>query len=140
MRRIKDERLIIKNLKNIRITFLVQTIGIVLILLYDVITEGLTGLTNNPLWLVFMISIVVLNFLNINVSMDVYDDEEKPKKRWPYYGTVIIIATASVVVGILQQLYSGDIGVSILVGSVVFICFLVPFTFAHYLRSKKSED
>lgn len=40
MKKIKDERLIIQNLKNIRIAFIVQTIGISAILIYEVVTKG----------------------------------------------------------------------------------------------------
>lgn len=140
MKKIKDERLKIQNLKNIRVAFLVQTIGIIAILLYDVITEGLSEATKNPLWFVLIITVVVLNFLNISVSIDVYDGAEKPKKPGTYYRTVIIIALVGFVVGLLQQFYSGNIRDAIIVGGVVFICFLVPFTFAHYLRKKRSED
>lgn len=48
--KIKDERLQLKNLKNIRIVYIVQTIGMILILGYDFINEGISGMTDNPLW------------------------------------------------------------------------------------------
>lgn len=35
MQKIKDERLILKNLKNIRIAFVIQSLGIILILFND---------------------------------------------------------------------------------------------------------
>ncbi|MFS0749826.1 hypothetical protein [Oceanobacillus sp. 1P07AA] len=140
MKKMKDERLIIKNLKNIRVAFLVQTIGILAILLYDVITVGFTEATRNPLWFLFIITVVVLSFLNIGVSMDVYDDTKMPKKPFPYYLTVMIIAFIGIAIGLIQLFYSGKISDAIIVGSVIFICFLVPFTYAHYLRKKRSEQ
>lgn len=140
MKKIKDERLRIQNLKNIRVAFLVQSIGIIAILLYDFITEGLSATAKNPLWFVFIITVVVLNFLNIGVSTDVYDDAKKAKKPAPYYITFIITALIGFVVGIIQLFYSDNIRDAIIVGSVVFICFLVPFTFAYYLRKKRLED
>ena len=140
MKKIKDERLIIRNLKNIRVAFLVQSIGILAILVYDVFKEGLSEATKNPLWFVFIITVVVLSFLNINVSIDAYDDVENPIKPWPYYRTVIITAIIGFVLGLLQQFYGGNIRNSIIVGGVVFICFLVPSSLLHYLRKKRSKD
>lgn len=49
IRKITDERLKLKNLKNIRILFLIQNIGIIAILGYDLITKGMAGMTSNPL-------------------------------------------------------------------------------------------
>ena len=40
MKKIKDERLLIKNLKNIRIAFLVQRVGLYATLTYKSVTEG----------------------------------------------------------------------------------------------------
>lgn len=56
----KDERLQIQSLKNIRIAFIVQTAGIFAILLYDMIKEGVMEARNNPLWLLFILTMVVL--------------------------------------------------------------------------------
>lgn len=72
--------------------------------------------------------------------MDVYDDTKKPKKPFPYYLTVTIIAFIGIVVGLLQLLYSGKISDAIIVGSVIFICALVSFTYAHYLQKKSTEQ
>ena len=73
MKKIKDERLIIQNLKNIRIAFIVQTIGISAILIYEVVTKGPTEAIENPLWLVFMLTMVVFLWLHLKISIDVYD-------------------------------------------------------------------
>lgn len=54
MKKIKDERLIIQNLKNIRVAFIVQTLGLVAILIYHGITEGIVEVAKHPLWLVFI--------------------------------------------------------------------------------------
>jgi len=40
MKRIRDERLLLQNLKNIRVAFIVQTLGVVAILVYQAVTEG----------------------------------------------------------------------------------------------------
>ncbi|WP_272029872.1 hypothetical protein [Oceanobacillus kimchii] len=83
---------------------------------------------------------MVFNFMNIGVSMDVYDDTKKPKKPFPYYLTVIIIAFIGIAIGLNQLFYSGKLSDAIIVGSVIFICFLVPFTYAYYLQKKRSEQ
>ena len=56
MKKIRDERLILRNLKNIRIVFVIQTLGIVGILGYDLVTKGMDAMTSNPLWPLLMIS------------------------------------------------------------------------------------
>lgn len=54
MKKIKDERLILQTLKNIRIVFLFQYIGVVGILGYIGLTEGMDQITKSPLWLLFI--------------------------------------------------------------------------------------
>lgn len=54
MKKIKDERLILQTLKNIRISFLFQSLGIIGILGYIGFTEGLDQITKSPLWLLFI--------------------------------------------------------------------------------------
>ncbi|MBV6704471.1 hypothetical protein KV565_04545 [Bacillus thuringiensis] len=49
MKQIKDERLILQTLKNIRIVFLFQYIGIVGILGYIGFTEGIDQITKSSL-------------------------------------------------------------------------------------------
>ncbi len=49
MKVIKDERLIIKNLKNIRIAFIFQTICMIGMLIYEGITNGFMNAFNHPL-------------------------------------------------------------------------------------------
>lgn len=143
MRKIKDERLIVQNLKNIRIAFLVQTIGIIAILVYDVITKGLSAMTDNPVWFVFMVTVIVLILMNMRVSVDVYDSTNDQKKRVSYYWIVLLSILAGTVIGLLQAILGPDhssFGEAILVGGVVFICFLASFSYGYYLRKKRSED
>lgn len=54
MKKIKDERLILQTLKNIRIAFLFQSLGIIGILGYIGFTEGIDQITKSPLWLLFI--------------------------------------------------------------------------------------
>ena len=80
MKKIKDERLILKNLKNIRIAYIIQTVGILGILGYDLVTKGLDGMRENPLWLVFMITTVISAYLSMSISAD-HESNENPRKR-----------------------------------------------------------
>ncbi len=50
---------------------MIQTIGIVVgILGYDFGTKGIDGMTDNPLWYVFMITAIVSAYLSIGISVD----------------------------------------------------------------------
>lgn len=142
MKKIKDERLILKNLKNIRIAFIVQTIGIVIILIYEGVTEGISKIIDNPLWLVFMLTMTVFLWLNLKISVDVYDDAKEQKKPGPYYRIVILSALVGTVLALLAKFGPDGSNTSeaLIVGIVVFVCFLIPFSFVYYLRKKRSED
>lgn len=142
MKKIKDERLKMLNLKNIRIAFIVQTIGIIAILLYQMITEGVMETTDNPLWLVFILTMVLLGWLNLNISVDMYDNAREKKKPGPYYRIVIMSAVVSTIFTLLAKFgpdNSNNIE-AILAGCVVFVCFIIPFSIAHYIIKKRSFD
>lgn len=64
IQRINDERLAIKNLKNIRIGYTLQTLGIISILGYNFVTNGINGVIDNPLWIVFIASTIILAFMS----------------------------------------------------------------------------
>ncbi|MFN2748286.1 MULTISPECIES: hypothetical protein [Bacillus] len=142
MKMIKDERLQIQNLKNIRIAFMVQTVGILAILLYEVITKGIMEAKDNPLWLLFILTSVVLGWLNLKISVDVYDDAKEQKKPGPYYRVVILSALIGIILALLAKFGPdhSDNSEALLVGSVVFVCFLIPFSFVHYMMKKRSEE
>ncbi|WP_179128575.1 hypothetical protein [Marinilactibacillus piezotolerans] len=50
MKKITDERLILKNLKQIKVLFIIQLLGILGILSYDLITRGFSEMTDRPLF------------------------------------------------------------------------------------------
>ncbi|MFB6589336.1 hypothetical protein ACFCVQ_27730 [Bacillus thuringiensis] len=62
------EKLVLRNPQNIRILFFVQTIGILFILGYDLIYEGFEHMRDNPLWMLFIITSVVLAYLSMSIS------------------------------------------------------------------------
>ena len=138
LQKIKDERLVLKNLQNIRVLYLVQTLGIIGILAYDLITKGFDGMTSNPLWYVFIITTIVGGYLSMSISVD---HEVPEKKPGPYYRGVIITGLIGVGFGLLTGLPNeGTLTVGIIVGIVVFICSLVPYSYIYYLRKKRFEE
>ena len=69
MKKIKDDRLILKNLKNIRGAYIIQTLGIFCILGYDWITRGSEAMFESPLWFVFIVSTTALTFFSMDISV-----------------------------------------------------------------------
>src|SRR5690625_7816433 len=91
MKKITDERLILQDLKSIRVAFIVQTIGIIGILIYQVISnilvnrdvaEGIMAFSKNPLWMLLLLVGIVLNYQNLMIANDIEDKKTNPG---PYY-------------------------------------------------------
>lgn len=103
--KIKDERLQLKNLKNIRIVYIVQTIGMILILGYDFINEGISGMTDNPLWFVLILTAVVYQYLSMSINVEHENNNKSPKKG--FIISFIVLVIASILLGILVALSDG---------------------------------
>jgi hypothetical protein len=137
---IKDERLIMQNLRNIRIAFVFQTLSILGILIYDGISKGITQVTDNPLWLVFVGTSVILGFLNLRISVDAYATHNE-KKQGPYYKTVFISFIIGVIFSVITLLTpEGTVRDAVIIGGVMFGCFLFSFTVGYYLRKKRYDE
>ena len=140
MKVITDERLVIKNLKNIRFAFAFQTLALVGILLYDGITKGFNHITDNPLWLVLILTSVILGYLNLGISVDSYESEKQTRKI-PYYLLVLCCLAVGVIVGLLTKITSStSLADSTIIGLVVFLCFLGTFSFGYFVIKKRSKD
>ncbi|WP_042454800.1 hypothetical protein [Neobacillus dielmonensis] len=136
----KDERLVLQSLKNIRIAFAFQTICIVGMLIYDGIRKGISHITDSPLWLIFMATCVLLGYLNIRISVDVQQTFNS-KKPGPYYKTLLLSLAVGVVFGGITFIGpDGTLRDALLIGGVLFICFLASFSYAYYLRRKHYEE
>ena len=142
MRKIKDERLLIKNLKNIRVAFLVQTFGIFSVLTYIGITEGPREATGNLFFTVFMLSMLVYLWLHLGISRDVSEHSEGVKKPVPYYIWIIISGGIGIVIGLAARFGpdKSSVSDSMLVGGVVFVCFLIPYTVNYFIKKKRYEE
>lgn len=84
MKKIKDERLILRNLMNIRIAWIVQNLAILIFLVYQVIKSQETSgvfTYGNPLWAVFTIGTYTLVVLSVNVSGPMEDKEKMTHKK-----------------------------------------------------------
>lgn len=139
MQIIRDERLKLKNLRNFRTAFLFQTICIIGILIYDGVKHGLNAVMDNPLYLVILCTSILLGYLNITISVDVYGDHIK--KPGPYYKTIFYSLAIGIVFSFITVLTpDGTIKAGMIVGSVLFVCFLCTFTFAYFLRKKRYNE
>jgi len=138
MKKITDERLQLKNLKNIRVLFLIQNIGILGILGYDLVTKGMDGMTSNPLWFVLIITGVVSAYLSMSISVDHESDKKSPNKGLII--SLIVGALISIVVGIFVSLTDGfGLTNGIVIGGIIFICSLAPILYIYYLRTKRKD-
>ncbi|MBR7554005.1 hypothetical protein KC820_07545 [Allobacillus sp. SKP8-2] len=136
MKKIKDERLKLQNLQNIRILFLFENIAIIGILGYDLVTKGMDGMTANPLWYVFILTGVISAYLSMGISVDHESSKKSPKKGLVI--SVIVSAIIAIVFGGLIT-FTGDISTGILVGGIVFVSFLVPSIYIYFLRTKRQN-
>lgn len=139
MKKIKDERLQLQNLKNIRIVFVVQNLGIIGILAYDYFIKGMDEMRTNPLWFLLIISMIILAYLSMSISSDYERQPTNPKKS-----LVISLVTSGVICTLIGCLVArseaGDIAQGILMGGSLFICILIPVIYMYNLRIKQHED
>jgi cell division protein FtsW (lipid II flippase) len=139
MEKIKDERLKLKNLQNIRIAFIVQTLGIIGILGYDLVTKGMDGMMDNPLWFVFIVTTVVSAYLSMNVSVD-YESEEKDPKKSLKLHLVVLLAICVLSAILLPLIDEFNMINVLLIPGIFFVCGLGPIYYLYRLRLKKEED
>lgn len=69
-KKLTDERLQAKNLLNVRIAFVVQTLGVVAVLAYDLTQHGARHTFSEPLYLVLLVSLTIYVALTIPVARE----------------------------------------------------------------------
>lgn len=136
MKKITDERLKLQNLKNVRILFFVENIGIIGILGYDLITKGMDEVTANPLWHVLILTGVISAYLSMGIGVDHESSKKSPKKGLII--SLIVSALIAIALGILVS-FTGDIVTGILIGGITLICFLIPSFYLYHLRVKRQD-
>lgn len=138
MKKISDERLILQNLKNVRIAYFIQTLGILGILGYDLITKGFEGMRENPLWLVFMITTIIFAYLSMSISVE-YENKKTDSQKSLRISLLILILI-SAVVGFLVSLTDGFTIINgLIIGGILFICGLIPIVYIYNLRKRQVE-
>ncbi|RLL45491.1 hypothetical protein D8M04_11645 [Oceanobacillus piezotolerans] len=139
MQKIKDERLILRNLKNIRIAYVIQTLGIIAILGYDLVTKGIGGMTNNPLWFVFIVTTIVSALLSMNISVEHESEKSSPKKGLKISITVLVLIC--IAAGIIISLIDGfNMMNGFVLPGIFFICGFFPIYYIYHLRKKREEN
>lgn len=139
MKKITDERLVLRNLQHIKITYIVQTIGILSILGYELIQGGLEGMRGNPLWLVFMLTMVVNAYLSMRVSVEHERGGKNPKQS--FMVGLLVLLVISCVIGYFTSITPNFGGLDgLMVASILFICGFIPLYYVYRLRMKQEMD
>ena len=141
LKKIKDERLILQNLKNVRIAFLFQSIGIIGILGYIGFNEGIDQITKSPLWLLFILTSILLAYLQMGISIDA-EENEKGMKTTPYYKLVLRSTIVGIIFAIIYVILSPErpLWEAVLMGSILFLCFLASFSISYFIKKKRMQD
>ncbi|MCM3737580.1 hypothetical protein M3215_17705 [Bacillus cytotoxicus] len=139
MKKITDERLILRSLQHIKIAYIVQTTGILCILGYDFIQGGMERVTKNPLWMVFMLTAIVAGYLSMSVSVEHEKEIKDPKKSFIVSMVVLTVVAAAFtyLTSITPNFGWGD---GLLIGTIVFICGIIPVVYIYKLRVKQVQD
>lgn len=137
MKVIKDERLKIKNLKNIRIAFILQTLGIIGILFLNFLKDGAIAVFDSPLFFLLILVSTIFLYTSLNISIE-YDEIKSPKLNLTIY--IIISLIASIAVAYFS-ITSGVILIEgIIYGIILFICFFISSIYLYKLRIKKLKE
>ncbi|MCO7126439.1 branched-chain amino acid ABC transporter substrate-binding protein [Sporolactobacillus shoreicorticis] len=141
MKRITDERLILVNLKNFRIAYIFQTVGMLAVLIYIAFTSGSREAIESPFFLVMMLTNILLIFLQMRVTADVEATEKKCKTPVPYYVFVLISLAVGVLMGLISWFTDRQHpSFAWISGTIFFVCFLGSFSFMYYLKKKRAND
>lgn len=139
MKKITDERLILRNLQHIRILYVVQTFGILCILGYEFVQGGLDRMKSNPLWMLFMVTTIIYAYLTMSVSVE-HEKEIKDPKRSLFISLAVLIGI-SAAVAYLTSITPGfgwtDGGI---IGGIIFVCGLIPAMYIYRLRVKQQAE
>ncbi|WP_242222220.1 hypothetical protein [Bacillus cereus group sp. BfR-BA-01380] len=139
MKKITDERLIVRNLQNIKITYIVQTMGVLCILGYDFIQGGIERVRENPLWMVFMLTSIVAAYLSMSISVEHEKEIKDPKKSFIISMAVLtIIGTGVAYLTSITPNFGWKDG--LLLGVILFICGFIPVYYVYNLRVKQGQD
>ncbi|MEH7444862.1 hypothetical protein V7201_21395 [Bacillus sp. JJ1122] len=139
MKKIKDERLILSNLEHIKVTYIIQTIGILSILGYDFFQGGLEGMRQNPLWLVFILTSVVYAYLSMRENVEKEKEVKQPRKS--FFVSIAVLSIIVLTVGYLTFISPDSTSIDgLIIGTILFICGIIPVYYIYRLREKQNQD
>ncbi|SFI40557.1 MULTISPECIES: hypothetical protein [unclassified Bacillus (in: firmicutes)] len=139
MKKITDERLVLRNLQNIKIAYIVQTMGVLCILGYDFIQGGMERMRENPLWMVFMLTTVVAGYLSMSIGVEHEKEIKDPKKSF-IIGMVVLTVIVAVFAYLTSITLNFGWGDGLLIGAIIFICGFIPIVYAYKLRVKQVQE
>ncbi|MBY7144955.1 hypothetical protein KFZ56_18215 [Virgibacillus sp. NKC19-3] len=131
MKKIRDERLILKNLKYMQIALIIQTIGITSILVYNAITIDLSSAIKSPFMFVLILSCIPLIYGNIDIGID----NNKRPDRQSNLGPLLVVLGIGIAAILLFIFTSDPMIKSTAIVVVIFsICFTVIYPLIRYLE------
>ena len=98
-------------------------------------------ITKSPLWLLFMLTSILLAYLQLSVSIDV-EEGEKEINLTPYYKLVLRSLLIGIIITIIYIIFSPErpLFEAILTGSVFLICFLVSYSVSYFIKKRRLQD
>ncbi|MCI1881501.1 MAG: hypothetical protein LKI94_04850 [Sporolactobacillus sp.] len=141
MKKIKDERLQLITLKNIRIAFAFQTCALLAASIYTAFTKGPNAAIDSPVFLIMMLSGTLLAWLQTRVSGDIEASKPKRKKPHPYFFYVLIALGTGLLISLI--FFFADRAhpwFALTGGGIFFICMLAAYTVMYYQRKRRERD
>lgn len=98
-------------------------------------------ITKSPLWLLFILTSIVLSYLQLSVSIDV-EEGEKDIKLTPYYKIILRSLIVGTIIAIIYIIFSPErpLFEAILTGSIFFICFLISYSISYFIKKRRLQD
>lgn len=86
MKKVNDERLKGQLVKNFKISFIIENLFVLLVLVYESFKNIWKTLNlHNPLWVSFMIGVISLSILSQKVTAAIEDKPKISRKRLAFY-------------------------------------------------------
>jgi len=139
MKKITDERLILRNLQHIKITYIVQTIGILCILGYELFQGGIEEMRQTPLWIIFILTSVVHAYLSMSVNVENEKRLKSPKRSFTV--SLAVLTTIVIAVAYLTS-NTTNFGRTdgLIMGTILFVCGFIPLYYVYHLRVKQEKN
>lgn len=98
-------------------------------------------ITKSPLWLLFILTSIVLSYLQLSVSIDV-EESEKEIKLTPYYKIILRSLIVGIIMAIIYIIFSPErpLFEAILTGGILFICFLASYSVSYFVKKRRLQD